>query len=488
MYNVKINKQMLTRIGALMTSGIILVSSLAGCKKKESKPEINSSIVTMVEDTNSKIDTILPEASDEIVDNASLMLLLDIIAKEDENGKISADVISEFKSKLDVDDMLSEFNSFLDILGSNIKTSDKVVKVSTVLPEELKNDKIILTNIETILENIIKYSKEGNKNGVVTEFNKIYTLFVEEKEIDMNGTTFEIINLTFPSRAVATKYAETAAYYSRNYISKDKYNKIDERTNDQNNKAYIKSKLEILANQMEEQSEVDVIEVFNKKYDEVGKLLNGKVNLSNDTIKNIVNYVNLKYIDSDKVSTKDMNTLLGEFDDDKVNDALIGIEAINTYNFNNQNSIIPFSSFLVDNYLTTETGKTDKIALDFVQYNTIMLNNTVTTEVDFATLNGNPYFKNVFNYFTKQNLTHITVDENGKKETNEIIWQHISNGANFVNYQVILNSLNKMPNVQNKDNYLEKAQANLGESIQYIQNRIMGECQKVDITEYVKTK
>ena len=39
-----------------------------------------------------------------------------------------------------------------------------------------------------------------------------------------------------------------------------------------------------------------------------------------------------------------------------------------------------------------------------------------------------------------------------------------------------------------KDNYLEKAQANLGESIQYIQNTIMGECQKVDITEYVKTK
>ena len=35
-----------------------------------------------------------------------------------------------------------------------------------------------------------------------------------------------------------------------------------------------------------------------------------------------------------------MNILLGEFDDDKVNDALIGIEAINTYNFNNQKSII----------------------------------------------------------------------------------------------------------------------------------------------------
>ena len=45
------------------------------------------------------IDVILPEASDEMVDNASIILLLDIIAKANENGKISADLISEFKSK-----------------------------------------------------------------------------------------------------------------------------------------------------------------------------------------------------------------------------------------------------------------------------------------------------------------------------------------------------------------------------------------------------
>jgi len=481
MKKYKIYKNISTRLAALSAAGIILVTGLTGCKNKEDNKEtVSNPIVTMVGDTNNKIDTLLPEASDEISYNASIMLLLDIIAKKDENGKISADTISQFKSKLDVDDMMSEFNSFLDMIGHNAKDGS-VEKVSSVLPEELKNDKIILSNIETILENIIKYSKEGNKNGVVSEFDKIYTLFVEEKEIEMNGTTFEIRDLTFPSRAVANTYAETAAYYSKKYISKDKYEKIDDRTNDQNNKAFIKSKLEILANQMEEKSQVDVITLFDKKYEEVSKLLNGKVKISEDTIKNLINYMNLKYLDSDKVATKDMNQIVGEYDDEKVNDIMTAIEAINTYNLKNQDNMIPYSTFLVSEYLKTETGKTDKIALDFTQYNSIMLNNTTAEKTDYATLSGNPYFKNIYKYFTKQNFIHIQ-----NKDKKDIVWQEISNGTNFINYQVILTTLNKLPQSKNLDNYIQITEENLGQSIQYIQNTIMDECKKVDIKQYVK--
>ena len=488
MRKFKIDKNLSKRLAALSAAGIILVTGLTGCKSKENKTETaNSSIVTMVDDTTNKIDAILPEASDEIVDNASIMLLLDVIAKEDANGKISADVISEFKSKLDVDDMISDFVSFLDMIGFNAKETGVVEKVSTVLPEELNNDKVILSNIETILENIIKYSKEENKDGVVAEFDKIYTLFVEEKEIEMNGTTFEIRDLTFTSRAVATTYAETAGYYAASYISQDKLAKLDDRTNDQNNKAYIKEKLEKLSNQMEEKSEVDVISLFDTKYIEVSNLLNGKVNLSESTIKNLINYMNLKYMAGDKVATKDMNSLVGEYDDEKVNDVIIAIEAINTYNFNNQNNIIPYSSLLVDEHLKTDTGKTDKIALDFVQYNTIMLNNTDDVKT-YDELSNNPYFKNVFKYFTKQDFTHITKNENGEQVNNDIVWQHISDGVNFVNYQVILNSLNNLPQVENIDNYKSVTEENFGQSIQYIQNTIMDECKKVDTKEYILTK
>ena len=179
MRKFKIDKNLSKRIAALSMAGLIFVTNLAGCKKQSNnKTQTPNSIVKMVDNTNNNIDILLPQISDEMVDNSSLMLLLDVIAKEDENGKISADVISEFKSKLDVDDMMNEFTSFLDIIGYDIKQNGKVLKVSNVFPKELNNDKVILSNIETILENIIKYSKEKNKNGVVSEFNKIYTLFV----------------------------------------------------------------------------------------------------------------------------------------------------------------------------------------------------------------------------------------------------------------------------------------------------------------------
>jgi len=466
---------------ALTATIFLTATGLSGCKNKK---ETNSTSITYIyEDTNNKIDNLLPEANDEIIDNATLMLLLDLIAQKDENGKINSYVISEFKSKIDVDDMMSEFTSFLDMIEFNAIKSGKVEKISTVLPEQLNNDKIILSNIETILENIIKSSKEENKDGVVSEFNKIYTLFVEEKEIEMNGTKFEIRDLTFPSRAVATTYAEIAGNYARSFVSKEELSNLDNRTNDQNNKAYIKEKLEILNNQMEEKSQIDVIGLFNNKYKEVTKLLNGKVNLSESTIKNLVNYMNLKYLDSDKVATKDKNTLVGEYDDEKVKDVIIAIEAINTYNFKNQNNFIPYSKFLVDEHLKTNTGVTDKIALDFVQFNTIMYINK-EENID----ESKPYFDNVFKYFTKQNFTHITKDENGKQVNNDIVWQEISDGVNFVNYQVILNMLNKSLKIDNVDNYKSVTEENFSQSIQYVQNTISGECRKVDVKEYIKIK
>ena len=315
----------------------------------------------------------------------------------------------------------------------------------------------------------------------------MYKLFVEEKEIELNSTKFETRDLTYASRTVANMYVETANYYSRNYISEDKYEKMNERTNDQNNKAYLKSTLEILDNEMEEKSEVDVISLFDNKYSEVIKLLDGKVKLSEDTIKNLVNYINLDYLSSDKVSKQDMNPIIGEYDDDKISDAITAVSAINTYNLNNQSSIIPYSAFLVDNYLKTDTGKADKIALDFVQYNSIMFVNTMDG-TDYSSLKSNPYFDNIYKYFTKQDFTHIQYDENGKEINNKVMWQNISNGANFINYQTILTATNKLPSSELKDNYVGVIEQNFGQSIQYIQNTIMDECKKVDTKEYIKTK
>lgn len=487
MKKFKLDKYTSKRLALLSMVGMISITGLTGCKKKEVKPAVSTmqlvlddtNMQLILDDTNSKMDALLPEVSEEIKDNATIMLLLDLFAKQDENGKISANSISNFKAKLDVDDMMDEFNSFTDIINSNAIMEGNLEKISTILPEDLKEDQIILSNIETIVENIINYSNNNNSEKVVNEYNKIYKLFVTEEKIEVNGVTFEVRDLTYTSRAVATTYAQIANYYSRNYISEKRYSKLDERTNDQNNKAYIKQTLEILNNEMEEKSEKDVITLFNNKYEQVNNLLSGKVNISKENVKNLVNYLNLKYLDSDKVSTKDKNEIVGEYDDEKISDALTTVEAINTYNQNNQNSIIVYSTFLVDDYKTTETGLNDELALNFVQFNTIKLNNTTNAQTSYDDLTLNPYFENVYKYFTKQDFVHNL--ENMK-------WQEISDGANFVNHYTVLTSLNKIKKADNVDTYIKKAQTNLSESIQYIQNTIMGECKKVDIKKYIKNK
>ena len=486
MKNLDLYNNIKTRFTALALVATMIGSTaigLTGCKKEEENltPE---TLQTLVDDTKKRVDTTLPEVNDEMVDNATIMLLLSLLAKEDENGKISSDVISNYVSNIEADDMISEFNSFLDIVEQKAILDSEVEKLSFVLPDELNNDKIILANIESILENIIKYSKEDNKELVVKEYNKLYTLFVEEKSIKENGTEFEIRNLTNSSRAVANMYAETANYYSRNFISKEKYNNMDERTNDQNNKAYIKSTLEILDNEMEEKSEVDVISLFEEKYSSVKTLLEGKVKLSENAIIDLVNYINLDYLNSNKVSKQDMNTIVGEYTDDRLSTIISAVNEINKYNIENQTNMISYSMFLVDEHLKTDTGKADKEALDFVQYNSIMFINKNKAKSSDADL----YFDNVYKYFTKQDFTHIRADENNKEIKNQVLWQDISDGVNFVNYQIIFTAINKLPNSEVKDSYISVVQQNFGQSIQSIQNTITGECKKVDVKEYVKTK
>lgn len=490
-----------TRFTALALAGTIFATGigLTGCGSKsnetkdvtsyeESSEEVieEESLESLVSNTSKELKNII--SNDEISNNAAIVLLLNVIAKKDENGKISADEISKLKSKLNVDNMMGDFNSFLDTLESKTTKENILYRVSELLPEALENDKKILLNIELILDNIIKYSNEGNKEQLLLEFNKIYSLFAEGKKITVNGLEFEIYDLSYSSRAVANRYAQIATYYSRNYINNDQYSKMDKVVNDQNNKVEIKTILEILSNQMIEQSEVDVIYLFDNKYESVTNLLNGKVNLSQDTVKNLTNYLNIEYLDSDKVSTKDKNNILGEYDDSKVNDVLLAIDTISEYNLNHQDNIIPLSLFFVDEYLKTDTGKTDAIALNFIQFNTIMLVNTKDKITSYESLRNNPYFENIFKYFTKDNFTHLQKDENGVVIENNVVWQEISLGTNFANDEIILYVLNKLPKLEVIDNYNEKSEMNLIETIKGIQKVSMGECKTTDFNQFVKRK
>jgi hypothetical protein len=194
--------------------------------------------------------------------------------------------------------------------------------------------------------------------------------------------------------------------------------------------------------------------------------------------------MNLEYLDSDRVSNKDKNAILGEYTDEKVSATLLTVDAITKYNSANTNSIILFSNLLVNDYKETETGKLDKVTLDYVQFNSIMLLNTTTKESTQKEIYNNLYFRNLYKYFTKQNFTH-KYDENTEVTVN---YQDVSDGAKLIANEVIIYTLNERPNVLKYDGYKEKVTTNLTETIQYVQNVVTGECEKVELNEFVKTK
>ena len=481
MKNIKFYK---TKITAFVLAGTLSATSMIGCSnnnvEESTEAQTVPAIVTVVDETNNKVDNLVPEINDEMARDTSIILLLDKIAAKDDNGKISADLISQLKSKVDSDNMISNFNSFLDIIQQKMISEEKVVNVSETISEDLEVNKKILSYLETILSNIIVYAKEENNDLALDEFNKLYSLFVEGNTMSIDGKEYKVSNLGHSSRAVANTYAEVATYYTRNYLSQEQIEIMDKVLNDQNNKANIKTNLDILSNQIDEKSEINVEEVFNAKYEEVSNLLNGKVNVSKDTVKSLVNYINIKYLNSDKVSTKDKNAILGEYSDLQVNDAIIAIDAISEYNLNNQDSIIPFSALLIDEYLKTDFGKTDKVALNFVQYNTIQTYNTKDFALTSNEPRNNPYFENLFKYFTKDNFKHVE---------DEVIWQEISDGVNFINDEVILYTLYKLPReTKNLDNYIEKSQINLIETIKSNQKTINSECEITDVKQFIKEK
>lgn len=489
MRKFKLDKNTSTRLAALLLAGAFTIS-LGGCKsKKVQSDESTTSIVVLNDDSvdlvKNKLISLFSDLNPDTVNDFTLIMLIDSIAKEDENGKIHSDVISQHKNKIDSDNMMSNFNALLDELEMNMIRDGKVTRISEVLPYEYSFDAEALSAIESLTQEVIDLSNDNDAAKLEEKFSKIYDLVVLEKEVDLGGITFSIRDLGYGNRAVALAYARTIAYYSRNYIASEKLEDMDNRTNDQNNKAYIKTILEILANEMNEKSEVNVQELFSKKYSSVDKNLENKLSLSSESIVELVNYANLKYLNSDKVSKSDKKDVLGEYDDSKVSDAILAIDAIHTYNLglsSSDESQFVYSNLLVSEYKNTTAGKIDAVALDYVQYNATMLLKTISETSDFNEIFNNPYFQNIYKYFTKQNFSHTY----GNGEQVDINWQDISDGTNFVCNEIIRFTLSKLPSIDYADNFIEIATENLSQSIQYIQNTIMGECEKVDVKEFIK--
>ena len=492
--NLKVYGQnKLTKPLALLVSVALGVTALGGCTaKKEEKttstPELtkNTVIESIVDNTANKIEELTPELTPEMEKNAAIILYLDTIAAKDENGKINVELIKSLKSRIDSTNMTEDFNSFLDEIQQKMITEGKIYEASKLFNLALnEEEKALFTDSElaeikedeAILEAIeftVKLAVDELENGKTDSFYVIFKAITEDEPIIVNKNKFYISKLSPAGRALANMYAETVLYYGRNIIPEAEQKLMDSAMDDQNNKAKIASVLDILGNDMPvEESEINVEEVLNSKYTSVINLLKGKVNADEETIKDLVNYINIEYLTSSSVSYKDRNAVYGELTEEEMNAVIDLISAINKYNIKNPDNAVVFKTFLIDEFAKTDKGVADSNVMDYIQFNAYGLETNKDLVTDATSFRKIPYGANIFKYITKDNAT-FEVGEN----TIDIIWQNTTDGSGLVCYVIVYDTLKGMKDFGLNDNYIEKTTMDLNETIKSIQKSINDECEK----------
>lgn len=466
----KVNKDLKKRITAVSLSLVSLVGvfTFSSCKKEvteevQNYEEVENNIDKIRDNIKGKISNM------SLVDayNAAIILDMNEIVKRDSNDKYNADIMSKLTKNMEPDALIDSYCAVLDNIENEITINGNNVRFSEVLPETYSKEKEILSKLEDLVLDSLSQSKETS----VKIFEIVYDLFVLDKNVEVRGTTFATRDLSPQFRALANHYAKAIAYNTRNFIDDKKYEDVINSTNGDDWKSQIFTELSVLDNQIQEKSTVDAVKIFNNKYTQVKNLLNQVMQVDDNAVKALVNYLNIDYLNMDEVSYSDKFSILGDYSDESVSLAIDLIDRIMEYNKNNLNNMVAFSKFLVDEYKAKDKGEISSLALDNILYSSLKLYDETRENVKFSDVYLNPNFKELEKYLTKQDTKYSV-----STKEHDIDFQSIGNGANFVNFVVILNEFNYSLNIKELDSYKELAQDGLKQEISSIRNYVYGEC------------
>ena len=168
---------------------------------------------------------------------------------------------------------------------------------------------------------------------------------------------------------------------------------------------------------------------------------------------------------------------------------MLAVDAIVTYNVTNQNDLVVLSDLLVDSKVSvTSAGKTDALALNALEFNTMMSLNTIDGVDSYQSLIANPYFNVIYKYVTKQNFEYKHYDHSNNEITDTIVFQEISASSRFIIDEMVGRTLLMLEEKVNGkvtfDDIKSLAADNLESSYQAVQRLTDDECYKAD--DYVK--
>lgn len=465
MKKFKLYKDLSIRLSALSLAGIITVMGFGGCKEKKQEDTneviltndqlINNEIDKLTDLLNSKLDDKFYLNSDD--QKSSIVLLnLDYIvsnATYDENGQLCETALDHIyprgintkKELNDLNTFLSKYREYTRLLTSKeefINLSDYAL---------LENDKLIIQELENMIKELIILKNKGSKEEINKLFDKISSFFVNEGTLNINGKEYKKSDLSNGFRKGSEVFGTIASSMTHEYVEEEKRAKLDDKLNTSDSIYQLEVLLEVFANSKQNvintminnqdtyilsDSDYDMINSFNSKYDEVLNSIKGKINLTNDEISSLVQIANIDYLASDKVTSGAMKTIITNDFEVIINNARSAQEKIEVYNKNHQNDLYTYENLFVDDVENT----VNITAIKGNIYSAINLLNDVDSNSTYSDIYNNSYFQflELYNGYSSE----VTINS---KDGSKITKNDTGYGTRFITNNIARIALESLP-------------------------------------------
>lgn len=421
----KIDKETSKRLLASVMAGFMFVTGLglSGCSKKDNNEtdQFETEVVSVDPDEviNNTLDDLTNKLSGNIENKfflnsddqkSSIVLLnLDYIisnATYDENGNLLTTALDKiYPNGLNTKKELNDLNTFLSKYREYtrlLKSTDDFICLSDYAL--IEKDKIIIAELENMTKELITLINKGNKEDINNLFNKVSAFFVDEGALIINGKEYKKEDLSNGFRKGSEVFGTIFSEMTPDYVSETDRKNLDNKLKTTDSIYQIEVLLEVFANSKQnvintminnqntyilDDSDIEVINSFNSKYDQVYKDTKEKINLTTDEISSMVQIANIDYLASDNVSAGAMKSIITKDFDTVIKHATSGIKKVESYNKSHINDLYTYE----DLFMNDEENLVNIVAIKGNIYATLNLLNEVNSNSTYSEIYNNQYFQ-----------------------------------------------------------------------------------------------
>lgn len=455
------------RVTAFLMTGMILTTGVVGCSKKETeKNQSNTDKINADEIMNNTLNNLTDKLGSDINNKfflntddqkSSIVLLnLDYIisnATYDSEGNLLTTVLDQiYPNGLNTKKELNDLNTFLSKYREYTRlltNTDDFIHLSDYAL--IDQDKIIISELEKMAKELITLKNKGSKEEINTLFNKMSSFFVEEGTLSINGKEYKKSDLSNGFRKGSEVFGTIFSEMAPDYVDKSTREKLDNRLNTTDSIYQIEVLLEVFANSRQnvvntminnqdtyilDDSDIEMINSFNSRYDQVLKDTKGKINLTNAEISSMVQIANIDFLASDNVSAGAMKTIITDDFDTIIANATSGIEKVEAYNKTHSSAVYTYE----DLFMNDEENIVNIAAIKGNISATLNLLNEINSNSTYSDINNNKYFKFIELYNNYSSKVTINALDGSKITKNDTGY-----GTRFITNNIARITLESLP-------------------------------------------